>query len=145
MGQLQNIKKRAIRLSRLAHSIDPFDIASYLDITIIYEKLIGIHGYYTKRINTKQIHINEDLPSALQTFTCAHELGHAVLHPNSSTPFLRQNTLFSIDRLEREANKFAVELLIPDQALSEYQDLTIDQFANMYGYDRKLIELRLEK
>lgn len=74
MGQLQNIKKRAIRLSRLAHSIDPFDIASYLDITIIYEKLIGIHGYYTKRINTKQIHINEDLPSALQTFTCAHEL-----------------------------------------------------------------------
>ena len=81
----------------------------------------------------------------MQMFTCAHELGHALLHPNVSTPFLRRNTLFSVDRLEKEANKFAVELMIPDEILAEYADLTLDQMANMYGFDRRLIQLRLER
>lgn len=141
----QDIKEKAIELSKKARSSNPFDIASYLNIKVFYERLGDINGYYNNNRRIKQIHINEDLPSSLQIFTCAHELGHAVLHPNSNTPFLRRNTLFSIDRLEREANKFALELLIPDQAISEHQDLTIDQFASMYGYDRKLIELRLER
>ena len=139
----REIKAKVNQLRRKVGSSDPFVIASMLNIKVIIEPLGSINGYYNKTIRMKQIHINEDLSPAMQAFTCAHELGHAVLHPNVNTPFLRRSTLFSVDRMEREANKFAVELLIPD--LTEYADMTLDQIAAMYGYDRRLIELRLEE
>lgn len=139
----REIKRKVHLLTKKACSSDPFDIAAVLNVKVVFEALGNVNGYYNKTIRMKQIHINEDLPPAMQTFTCAHELGHAVLHPNVNTPFLRRNTLFSVDRMEREANKFAVELLIPD--LTEYADMTLDQIATMYGYDRRLIELRFEK
>lgn len=60
---------------------------------------------------------NENVPEHLQAFVCAHELGHALLHRNINTPFLSKNTLFSIDKIERQANTFAVELLLPDNIL----------------------------
>ena len=140
----QDIKRKVIQLTRRANSSDPFDIASFLNIKVIYERLGSINGYYNQKRRIKQIHINEDLSPMMQMFTCAHELGHALLHPNVSTPFLRSNTLFSVDKLEREANKFAVELLIPDEIFAAYADLTMEQMANMYGFDRRLIQLRLE-
>mgnify|MGYP001098942152 FL=1 len=92
----------------------------------------------------KQIHINQDLDYNEKKFTCAHELGHALLHPNSSTPFLRKSTFLSVDKLEIEANKFAMELLISDDVLEENREFTIEQLSRMLGYHEKLIELRLK-
>ena len=66
-------------------------------------------------------------------FTIAHELGHAVLHPKANTPFLRDNTLFSVSRLEREANCFAAELLCPDEVLLEYPGYTVGELARILG------------
>ena len=81
----------------------------------------------------------------MQTFTCAHELGHSILHPNANTPFLRSNTFLLVDKMEIESNKFALELLISDDALEEYRDMTTDQLARVFGYNKKLIELRLNR
>ncbi|MGE7091255.1 ImmA/IrrE family metallo-endopeptidase [Lysinibacillus sp. NPDC048646] len=50
---------------------------------------------------------------------CAHELGHAILHPDENTAFLKKNTLFSTDKIEIEANTFAVELLLPDELFKD--------------------------
>lgn len=124
---------------------DPFRIAKEKDILILYEDLGSIQGYYNKQFRTKQIHINRNIPDHLQTFTAAHELGHALLHPNESTPFLKNCTLQVVDKLEIEANKFAVELLIPDSAIQEYTDqsFTIEQIARIYGYAVELIKLKL--
>ena len=77
-------------------------------------------------------------------FTCAHELGHALLHPNSNTKFLRHNTLLSIDKLEREANCFAIELLVSDEAIQEYKSYTIEQLSRLLGYSEQLLLLKLE-
>lgn len=92
----------------------------------------------------KQIHINQNLTQHEAEFTCAHELGHAVLHPNASTPFLRSKTLLSVDKLEIEANEFAINLLIPDEIITEHKDYTTGQLARMLGYNQKLIEMRLK-
>jgi Zn-dependent peptidase ImmA (M78 family) len=75
------------------------------------------------------------LNTELQRFVCAHELGHAVLHPRANTPFLRKNTFFSIDKIEIEANRFAVKLLLPEDVLSEYQDqnISIYEITKMFG------------
>ncbi|MNB78605.1 Metallopeptidase ImmA [compost metagenome] len=81
------------------------------------------------------IHINNAASEQDQRFTCAHELGHVILHPNVNTPFLRRQTLYSVDRIEREANQFAVELLMPDDLLYEFKhkNWTVQEAAAIYG------------
>jgi Zn-dependent peptidase ImmA (M78 family) len=74
----------------------------------------------------------------------AHEIGHAILHPTVNTPFLKANTLFLISRIEREANEFAVELLMPDYALysHENQCRSLYEIAASCGVPDKLVELK---
>ena len=71
----------------------------------------------------------------------SHEIGHAILHKQSSAPFL-QSTFLSVDKMEREANKFAVELIITDEDLQEHWEYTIDEWAMYYGLPREIIEFR---
>jgi Zn-dependent peptidase ImmA (M78 family) len=122
---------------------NPLKIANNLGIMVLYENLGSINGYYNTAFRQKFIHINENLPEHKQMFTAAHELGHALLHPKSNTPFLKENTFLSVDKLEVEANKFAVNLLISDEELAEYKDYTICQLSMIFGCHEKLIRLRL--
>lgn len=124
---------------------NPFELAGYLEIMIFYESLGSINGYYNTVARQKQIHINSDIPSFKKKFTCSHELGHALLHPKENTPFLRGSTFFSVNRLEIEANTFAVHLLISDEELKEYSYMTTYQLASMYGLEEEIIRLRIEK
>ncbi|MDQ0340231.1 Zn-dependent peptidase ImmA (M78 family) [Caldalkalibacillus uzonensis] len=80
----------------------------------------------------------------MKRFVCAHELGHAVLHPELSTSFLRKHTLFSMDKVEREANEFAVELLVPDQVLYKNTQpvLTVNDVTLIYGVPKDLVRLK---
>ena len=123
---------------------NPQEIAQELGIIILFEPLGEINGYYNTAFRQKFIHINNTLVESKQKFTIAHELGHALLHPKANTPFLRDNTLFSINKLEIEANKFAVDSLITDEAIDEVKHLTLDQMANYFGINKNLIKLRLK-
>ena len=58
----------------------------------------------------------DTIPSS-QYFVCAHELGHSQLYPRLNTPFMRDKSFLSVNRIDVEANIFAVELLWPDVAL----------------------------
>ncbi|MCZ8518858.1 ImmA/IrrE family metallo-endopeptidase [Paenibacillus caseinilyticus] len=115
---MRTAKGAALHLMKKYGTNDPYEIASHKNISVIFEHLGSILGFFStyKRINF--IHINSNSNEAEQRFTCAHELGHFILHPKVNTPFLRKNTLLSIDRIEREANEFAVELLIPDELIA---------------------------
>lgn len=95
-----DIQKIVYNLIKKYGTDDPFELADSMNISIFYEELGTINGYYNKPLRMKQIHINANLDDNMQKFTCAHELGHAILHPNASTPFLRSKTLFSINKME---------------------------------------------
>lgn len=136
------IKSIVRRLSRKHNTRDPFILADAFGILTVTEPLGALNGYYTKKYRIKIIHINSSLSESEQRFACAHELGHALLHPDANTPFLTKYTYLSVDKYEIEANKFALELLVPDELLLEYQDCTIDQVARATGYQKNLIELR---
>lgn len=123
---------------------NPQEIAQELGIIVLFEKLGDINGYYNTAFRQKLIHININLPEYKQQFTIAHELGHALLHPKANTPFLREKTLFSINKLEIDANKFAVDLLITDEAIAEVKHLTLDQMSNYFGIHKNLMKLRLK-
>lgn len=138
-----DIKLLIKKLTTKYQTTNPFLLSNALGITIFFEELGSINGYYNKQLRMKQIHINCNLDEHLKHLTCAHELGHSLLHPKINTIFLSKNTLLSVDKIEMEANKFAVELLITDELINDYKNYSIEQLSLLFGYHRKLIELRL--
>ena len=125
-------------------TFSPFEIAENKGIIIQMEPLGTIRGYYSKALRTKFIHINCDLDEYQQKFTCAHELGHALLHPDLSTPFLRESTLFSVDKLEVEANRFAACLCYPaDYLIQEFEGCSACCIAEALDLPLPLIDYTL--
>ena len=141
-----DIRREVSYLKRYYKTNDPFEVIKSKNILLMYENLGCIRGYYNLILRQKQIHLNCNLDEFQKKFTGAHELGHAIMHPKSCTPFLLENTYQSVDKLEIQANKFAVELLIEDQDLLEAQEqgYTVDQISCLLGYQKELIELRLK-
>ena len=137
------IKPVVESLCRKCDTRNPFEIARQKNIIILFESLGSVRGYYNFCFRKKFIHINDSLSEEQSLFTAAHELGHAILHPKSNTPFLRAHTLFSVNKLETEANRFAVNMLFSDSALAEYRDYTIDQLACIMGVPCDLAEYRM--
>lgn len=130
-----NVKRKVIELVNKYQTNDPFEIAEHLGIIVLHENLGNILGYYSKTYRFKVIHINENSPRNLQLFTCSHELGHAILHPNTNTSFLKSNTYFSADKIEYEANKFAIELLFNECI----NPITIKEAIEEYGVPEQLL------
>jgi Zn-dependent peptidase ImmA (M78 family) len=115
----------------------PFKIAKHLNIEIVYEDLGKVLGYFSKFSRVKIIHINENATDHQKLFICAHELGHAIFHPDANTPFLKRNTLFSTDRIEVEANLFAVRLLFSERFFNE--QLSLHDAIELYGIPEEFI------
>ena len=122
---------------------NPFDIANEKNILIIYEPLGSIFGYYNRCYKQNFIHINQELDGFDATFTCAHELGHVVLHPKVNTPFLRKHTMLPVSRLENEANHFAVDLLFDDNELFPLLEQPIAVATSYLGVPENLAKYRL--
>ena len=139
-----DIRKKTRSLKKKYGTNNPFDIAQHLGIKVIFEPLGSISGYYNKQLRMKQIHINHNLSEHDQLFTCAHELGHAIMHRKENCYFIRNKTLLLTSKMEIEANKFATELLIDDEVFLEFQEFTTNQIARALGYNEELIRLRLK-
>ncbi|MDA2216932.1 ImmA/IrrE family metallo-endopeptidase [Bacillus albus] len=130
-----DIKEYAHKIVEKHTTTNPFEIAKRKNIIVLFEDLGNTLGFYNTYKRIRFIHINNRIDEITQRFVCAHELGHALLHPKANTPFLRNKTLFSVDRLEIEANTFAVELLLTDEMISAYEDthLSLQEVAEIYG------------
>ncbi|MFJ7971273.1 ImmA/IrrE family metallo-endopeptidase [Psychrobacillus sp. NPDC096389] len=138
-----DVKKIVEQLIKKFGTTNPFMLANLLGIMIVYEPLGSTYGYYSKSHRIKVIHINEFLSFQKQYFTCAHELGHAILHTEENTAFLKKKTLFSTDKLEIEANTFAVELLVPDDLFfTNDSSFTIYDEIKEKGVPEELVNLK---
>ncbi|MGC7946685.1 ImmA/IrrE family metallo-endopeptidase [Bacillus sp. II_CA] len=129
------IKEYVLEIVKKHGTTNPFEIAKRKNIIVLFEDLGSTLGFYNTYKRIKFIHINNQINETTQRFVCAHELGHAVLHPKANTPFLRNQTFFSVDRLEIEANTFAVELLLTDEMIFAYENthLSIQEVAEIHG------------
>lgn len=139
-----NTKELVHDLCNKFHTNDPFELADSIGITVTFENLGSVQGFYNRCFRHKFIHINQDNSEEKQRFTCAHELGHAILHPEANSPFLRENTLFSIDKMEVQANRFAVDLLFSDYELQDYITRPITVAAQYMGVSIPLAEYRMK-
>lgn len=121
---------------------NPFELAEYQNIEIIYSELKSVLGYYTKYRRVQSIILSNELPGHLERYVCAHELGHAICHPDINVQWLCESTFYSKGKFERQANTFAVELLLPESLLREYPDQTIYQIARSVGVPEEFVDLK---
>lgn len=133
-----DIKKIVKQLSKKYATNNPFKLCELLGIVVVFEQLGSIYGYYSKTNRFKVIHINENLPYLKQLSTCAHELGHAILHPEENTAFLKAYTYFPTSKIEAEANEFMLVLLF-NQDLSD--SITLFEVIKDYGISSEILSL----
>lgn len=73
--------------------------------------------------NNFECYVDRSEPSVRQRFTAAHELGHFVLHRSQIGGVLQDNYLLRAEGMsnsqEAEANRFAADLLMPRELISE--------------------------
>lgn len=135
-------KDYAVRLMKRYKSNDPFTIARLLNILLIYCPLVGLNGFYQYHKRNHIIYLSEDLDEHLVRFVIAHELGHMQMHRSMNAVFMDAKTYNPHSRFERQANIFAVELLLPDDLLREYPDCTVYQLARSVGVPEEFVELK---
>lgn len=136
------IKALAEMLIERCGSNDPFAIAEMLGVRVVFEKLGKKAAFFTNMCNVPIIHMNEDISSEIRDFACAHELGHALLHRETNASWLAFHTYSNDCKLEREANQFAVELLMPDEFVREFEEFSLYDIGVMVGVPRPLCELK---
>lgn len=92
------------------------EIADHLDVSIQYQ------DFKAKTLDSRlmivdskgYIFVRSDLDCAYENFLIAHELGHYVLHYDENISFNFLRRVYKT-RLEREANEFAIRLLMYEE------------------------------
>ncbi len=139
------IQKTITKLVRKYKTRDPFQLVQACNIKLLYADLGHVGGFYQYYKRSKLITVNQNLNEQQQREVCAHELGHALLHPKQNKFFLHQSTYQNMNKLEREANLFAVCLLIDENDTREFlqQGATIAQISSVTGVTPSLVEERI--
>jgi len=140
LHSFEQIKKTVLYYIRKYNTRNPFEIADFLDIVIVQKPLGNTYGFYKYIKRNKVIFINKSLPQTQKNVVCAHELGHAILHPKQNCAFIKGYTLFSLDRLEVEANLFASELLIDEADICP--DWTTTEISIALNVPKQLVEYK---
>jgi Zn-dependent peptidase ImmA (M78 family) len=130
-----SVKKKVEQLIKKHGTNNPFNLARAMDISIIFEPLGDSLGYFSRFNRISIIHINESLPYEKQLSTCAHELGHVIMHPDINTAFLKANTYFPTSQIELEANEFMLELLFGQGC----EIVTINEATEKYGIEEQIL------
>jgi len=102
-----------------------FEFVDSLGVFTDRAEKIGVAGLIDRSTNT--IKISRDFLPPVRTFTAAHELGHAILHPGMSLHRDRafDGTRVRRDRVELEADKFATYFLLPEKLVRK---IFLDRF-----------------
>lgn len=139
-----NEKELANRLVKKYGTRNPFEIIKGMNVILLFVDLVDVRGFYQYFQRNNIIYIDQNLSYEDQIWVCAHELAHMLLHKKANTVFMDTRTYFNTSAYENEANKFAIELLVPDEKIIEYKDYSIEQISRILGYQKSLIELKMK-
>lgn len=124
---------------------DPFELAKYTGRIVLNVPLIGFRGFYQYLHRCHIIYVANDLTEFEMAFVCAHELGHSFLHTDLNAAFIDGRTRFAKARYEREADRFAIDLIMPDERFSEFLYMPTHDIAQSLGISDALVNYRLEQ
>ena len=127
------IKQEVSRLKMKYQTDDPYEICRCMDIQVL-KRPMGTNpgackGFFLASSRCKLIMINSDLPDSIQRIIIAHELGHAVLHGSLAISAFHEFAMFEdVNQMEYEANVFAAEFMLSDDAVLESLEMQMDFF-----------------
>jgi len=153
---VENTVRDVLRVNFISEPpVSPIEISQNYAIKVLFanfsEEFSAISGLLDiKNINDMSIYVNRAEPPRRQTFTIAHELGHALLHaklfsshPEEYKVLLRTPLGSSNDPLEQEANAFAAHLLVPGPFLEKYSRIATDiELARLFNVSDDVIRFR---
>lgn len=95
----------------------------------------------------KKIYVNKDDSPSRRRFTIAHELGHYIMHKT----YLKNDSKYTVllrrpleDKNyapeEKEANCFAAYLLVPDELLEKYKDVSNSINSTLFAVSQDVIK-----
>ena len=100
----RNIIKKLVSESG---TTNPEKLCKFLGIKIYYTKM-NFMGFIVKINKVIHIFINSALSKIIKDIVILHELGHYFLHPIDDYLLMKDKFLFTENRMENEANSFAV-------------------------------------
>ncbi|WP_260507280.1 ImmA/IrrE family metallo-endopeptidase [Listeria booriae] len=116
------VEKEVAELINKHGTNDPFELCDVLGILLIgwdmHEEMNGIYKYLRRN---KLIYYNNRLPDHRVRFVIAHELAHAVLHPNSNAAYLKNTSWTMLSKAEKQAHEFATHLLLHGVNRGDYE------------------------
>lgn len=132
-----DIKKAANRVlneyisknGKLTFPINPFNILRSYDCKITFSDFDKYEGVLIYKKSDSIVSINKNRRVTRQRFTAAHELGHIELHANLSEAEFLCPLSGNKSNIEKEADKFASYLLMPDDELKKL----IEKYQNDLG------------
>lgn len=114
------ITKVVQKLRRQYKESDPERLCMAMDILLqrmpMGKSERACKGFFLRQSRIPLIMLNSDQPQCLQRIVLAHELGHASLH-GAEKAFHEFQLFGSVQRCEYEANMFAAEYLLTDEAV----------------------------
>lgn len=140
------MKERDIvrRLINRYRTRDPFELATFLDREVIPIPLKGVRGFYQYFQRNHLIYIDEELSGTIRNFVCCHELAHSILHADLNAVFLDSRTCFVTKKFEISADRFAADLLIPDDIVAEYANYSLHDLSAIWGVREEALRYRFE-
>jgi len=111
---LHIIEQKSNKLVKEYNTNNPFLLCSYKNILCLEQPLHeDINGFAVFYDDVWVITINKDLSKSAKDFTCAHELGHILLHKEYSNIYLNTKSHINRTDKDKDADIFSALLLIP--------------------------------
>lgn len=107
----------------------------------------GISGVLS--FNDREICVEESDSVERKRFTCAHEVGHFILHEKLLSDDKSWGDIFfrseTTSRLERDANTMAAEILMPSWFVKHFAEhnKTIDGMARIFKVSKSAMDFRI--
>lgn len=133
--------------------VDVYELARNYGVEIHEQdfppEFANVSGFINIENNRPVMYINASDSPKRRKFTVAHELGHWVLHEDKIRQDPQKTVLFRMalgaankDPLEREANAFAAELLVPMEMFEKNKDKSVSQLADIFQVSSDVIGYR---
>lgn len=135
--------------------VDPEIIAEGEGVDVLYARFKpevsnNLSGYLD--IKDRQIVVNKEISPTRKIFTIAHELGHFMLHQQ----YAASKTYLTLPRhddytgekpaVEKEADVFAANLLMPEDMVRKYMDIaSIPEMARMFAVSDAAMRHRMSQ
>lgn len=145
---MNKTEKKVKELISTYGTAEPLELCEEMGIiTVDHELPSCVNGFTVRVRDIPFIVLNSELNYYERRVTMAHELGHIVLHKGTNSVELSCNTSFCVSKYEREADCFAVCLLMQAELSSfeGHECVTAEEVSQMTHIPMSMVEKALSQ